>query len=369
MKAYKIASIIFLCGILLSACASPATTPAATAVPSGGETGGLTSKTLNLYGWSDYVPQQLLDDFTAKTGVKVNYDTYSSNEEMLAKLQAGASGYDLVIPSDYTVSIMLNQKLLQPIDMAKIPNFTNIDPRFTNLDYDPGNKYTIPYQWGTTAMVYDKTKVPFEPKSWADLWDPQFKGRLVLLDDEREVMGMALQTLGYDKNSTDPAQLQEAEKKLLELKPNILLFNSDNPENSMITGETSAGLVFNGNASLAYRENPNIQYICPKEGCGLWFDNLAIPAGAPHPDAAMAFMNFMLDAKESSLITKEFPYSNPNAAALDYMKTNEPDAYAAYMAFAGTNPPADFLTNAKTVKDVGSATQLYDQLWTDFKGK
>ncbi len=184
--------------------------------------------------------------------------------------------------------------------------------------------------------------MPFEPKSWSDLWDPRFKGRLVLLDDEREVTGVALQVLGFDKNSTDPQQLKQAEQKLVDLKPNILLFNSDDPETSIITGEAWAGLVYNGNATLAYREDPNVAYICPTEGCGLWFDNLVIPKDAPHADAAMAFLNFVLDPQESILITKEFPYSNPNAAALDQFKANDPAAYSTYMAFPGTNPSADF---------------------------
>ncbi len=353
MKLYRFLSLVAVLAMLLAACG----------------TSQQASKVLNLYAWSDYVPQQLLDDFTAKYGITVNYDTYSSNEEMLAKLQAGASGYDVVIPSDYTVAIMVKQNMLEPLDVSKITNFANVDPRFTNQYYDPGNKYSVPYQWGTTSLVYDKTKVPFEPKSWADLWDPQFEGRLVVLDDEREVIGMALQTLGYDKNSTDPAQLDEAKQKLIELKPNILLFNSDDPESSLITGETWAGLVFNGNASLAYQEDPNIVYICPTEGCGLWFDNLAVPKGAPHVDAATLFLNFVLDPQESILITKEFPYSNPNKAALDQLKANEPETYDAYMAFAGTNPSAEFLKGAMVVKDVGDATTLYDQLWTDFKGE
>lgn len=355
MKFYRFLSLAAVLLMILSACG--------TATPQ------QTSKVLNLYAWSDYIPQKLLDDFSAKYGIKVNYDTYSSNEEMLAKLQAGASGYDVVIPSDYTVAIMIKQNMLEPLDMSKIPNFANLDTRFTNQYYDPGNKYSIPYQWGTTALVYDKTKVPSEPKSWADLWDAQYKGHLVVLDDEREVIGMALQTLGYDKNSTDPAQLDKAKQKLVELKPNILLFNSDDPESSLITGETWAGLVFNGNASLAYQSDPNIVYICPTEGCGLWFDNLAIPKGAPHADAAMLFLNFVLDPQESILITKEFPYSNPNKAALDRLKTSDPATYDTYMSFAGTNPSADFLKGAKEVKDVGDATRLYDQLWTDFKGQ
>src|SRR5512138_2525882 len=388
MKLYRAASVLLLLAMVVAACTPAATptepptqAPAPTAAPAATSAGAQatdtaapaatatlakpTSTELNLYGWSDYVPQQLLDDFTAAYGIKVNYDTYSSNEEMLAKLQAGASGYDLVIPSDYTVQIMVKQDMLEPIDQAQIPNFANLDPQFTNKNYDPGNKYTVPYQWGTTALVYDKAKVPFEPKSWKDLWDPKFKGKLVMLDDEREVPGMALQMLGFDKNSTDPGQLEQAKQKLIELKPNILLFNSDDPETSIITGETWAGLVYNGNAALAKQQasNPDdIQYICPTEGCGLWFDNLAIPKDAPHADAAMAFMNFMLEPKESILITKEFPYSNPNKAALDYLKANDAQTFDAYEAFSATNPPADFLAHAVEVQDVGDATKLYDQL-------
>lgn len=386
MKSYKAVFALLLVVLLAASCApapaatavpptaapaptQPAAVPATTGPTAVPQPAQPTSKELNLYAWTDYVPQQMLDDFTAKYGIKVNYDTYSSNEEMLAKLQAGASGYDLIIPSDYTVDILVKQAMIEPLDMAAIPNFSNVDPRFTNQYYDPGNKYSVPYQWGTTALAYDKAKVPFEPKKWADLWDPKFKNRLVMLDDSREVPGMALQVLGFDKNSVDPTQLDQAKTKLLALKPNILLFNSDDPETALITGEAWAGLVYNGNAALARAENPNIEYICPEEGCGLWFDNLAIPKDAPHPDAANAFINFMLDPQESILITKEFPYSNPNKAALDYLKANDAAAYDKYMGFAATNPSADFLAKAVEVRDVGDATGLYDQLWTDFKGQ
>ncbi len=408
MKTYRIITLLVLIMMVLSACtaaptptAAPTTAPttapsvpptvaptaapvvpttaAATQPPSVTDTPAApaptvalkppTSTVLNLYGWSAYIPQQLLDDFSKKYGIKVNYDTYSSNEEMLAKLQAGASGYDVVIPSDYTVAIMAKQGMLEPLDLSQIPNFANIDTRFINRDYDPGNKYTVPYQWGTSALVYDKTKVPFEPKSWADLWDPKFKGRLVMLDDEREMIGMALQVLGYDRNSTDTKQLDQAEKKLIDLKPNILKFDSDTPENSIINGEAWAGLVYNGNASLAFQSDPNVVYICPTEGCGIWFDNLAIPKGAPHPDAALAFLNWVLDPQQSILITKEFPYSSVNKAALDYLKTNDPTTYDAYMAFSGTNPSDAFLANAKPIVDVGNATTYYDRIWTDFKSQ
>ncbi len=409
MKVFRSFTILVLLTMVLTACAAPtpaptiaptappvvAPTAAPTAVPTVAPTAApttaptqapaatatqappaatatllpITSKELNLYGWSAYVPQALLDGFTEKFGIKVNYDTYSSNEEMLAKLQAGASGYDVVIPSDYTVAIMVKQNMLEPIDLTQIPNFANLDTRFINRDYDPGNKYTIPYQWGTSALIYDKTKVPFEPKSWSDLWDAKFKSRLVMLDDERELIGMALQVLGYDKNSTDTKQLDEAAKKLTELKPNILKFDSDSPENSIINGEAWAGLVYNGNASLAFQSDPNVVYICPTEGCTIWFDNLAVPKAAPHPDAAMAFLNWVLDPQESVLITKEFPYSNGNKAALEYLKTSDAAAYDAYMAFPGTNPSDDFLSRAKPIIDVGDATTYYDRIWTDFKAQ
>src|SRR5512143_2884662 len=192
MSMHCFVTLVALIAVLAAACTPAATpteapppppapteaqpAPQATSAPTEAKP---TSTELNLYAWSDYVPQQMLDDFTAKTGIKVNYDTYSSNEEMLAKIQAGASGYDLVVPSDYTVEIMIKQAMLEPLDKTQIPNFANLDPRFTNRNYDPGNKYSVPYQWGTSALAYDKTKVPFEPKSWADIWDPKLPGQLV----------------------------------------------------------------------------------------------------------------------------------------------------------------------------------------------
>ena len=353
MKVYRLFTILVLVSLFLAACGG------------GGEA---ESKELNLYGWSEYVPQALLDKFTEETGIAVNYDTYSSNEELMAKLQAGASGYDVIIPSDYTVSILKNQNLLEELDLTQIPNLENIDPQLKDPYFDPGHKFTIPYQWGTTALVIDTGKVTQPITTWEQIWDPAFKERVVMLDDEREVLGTVLMTLGYDKNSTDPAQLEEAKQKLQELMPNIRLFDSDSPKTALLAGEVWLGLTWNGEASLAHMENPDIQYICPEEGCGIWYDNLAIPKGAPHKDAALKFMNFVLDPANSLLITKEFPYSNPNIKALELLKTQDPAAYEAYMSFAGTNPPADVLQRAMPTLDIGEATTLWDQIWTEVKG-
>jgi len=330
--------------------------------------GGAKSTELNLYGWSEYVPQALLDGFTQETGIKVNYDTYSSNEELLAKLQAGASGYDVIIPSDYTVAILIKQGLLEEIDLKQIPNFENVVAELKDPYFDPGNKYSVPYQWGTVGLVVDTDKVSRPITKWADLWDPAFKGRVVLLDDEREVLGMVLLTLGYDKNSTDPAQLEEAKAKMLELMPSVRLFDSDSPKTALLSGEVWLGHTWNGEAAIAHSENPAIDYICPEEGCGIWYDNLAVPKGAPHKDAALAFLNYVLKPEASLLITKEFPYSTPNQAALDLLKTQDPAAYEAYMGYAATNPPLDAIQNGKPVLDVGEATTLWDRIWTEVKG-
>lgn len=353
MRSFKYITLLTVLALLLAACG-------------GGAPGG--EKVLNLYAWSEYVPQALLDGFTGETGIKVNYDTYSSNEELLAKLQAGASGYDVIIPSDYTVTIMTNQGMLEPLDKAGIPNFNNIDPLVLNQEYDPGNKYTVPYQWGTSCLVVDTGKVSRPITKWADLWDPEFEGKVVLLDDTREVLGMALAVLGYDKNSTDPMQLEEAKQKFLELMPNVKLFDSDSPKTALLSGEVWLGQTWNGEAALAHQENPDIAYIIPEEGCTIWFDNLAVPKGASHKDAAMAFINYVLDPHASILITKEFPYSNPNKAALELMKTENPEMYAGYMGFAATNPSPEDMKRLHVIKDVGDATALWDRVWTEVKG-
>ncbi|MBU2611121.1 MAG: spermidine/putrescine ABC transporter substrate-binding protein [Chloroflexi bacterium] len=352
MKTFKFVTLLVVLALLLSAC--------------GGAKGG-DEKVLNLYAWSEYIPQALLDGFTQETGIQVNYDTYSSNEELLAKLQAGASGYDVIVPSDYTVVILTKQGLLEEIDLSKIPNFKNIAEELKNPYFDPGNKYSVPYQWGTAALAINTEKVTRPITKWADIWSPEFEQQIVLLDDEREVLGMVLMTLGYDRNSTDPAQLEEAKQRFMELMPNIRLFDSDSPKTALLAGEVSLGLVWNGEAAIAYSENPAIAYICPEEGCSIWYDNLAIPKSAPHVANAHLFIDYVLRPEVSLLITAEFPYSNPNAAALELLKTQDPAAYEAYMGYEATNPPLDWLPRMHPVMDVGEATILWDRIWTEVK--
>ncbi len=328
----------------------------------------VTSKELNIFVWTEYFPQDMLDCFEMVYGIKLNRDEYSSNEEMYAKVSAGGTSYDLVQPTDYIVNLMIRQDLLQELDHSKLPNMGNLDPNWMNKDFDPGNKYTIPYLAGTDAIVYNADTVKEPPQSWADLWKPEYAGRMIFLDDSRVVIGMTLLTLGYDPNTTDPAQLDEAKAKLAQLIPNVKVFDSDSPKTALIAGDVDLGVTWTGEAFIAHQEKPSISYVYPKEGAILWQDNWAMLKGASHADAAYAWMNYLLQGDVFWLTIRDFPYINPNTAALDYAKANQPDVYKAYFDSPITNPPAEAIKNGHGIKDVGDATPLYDAIWVEVKG-
>lgn len=336
----------------------------------------VTSTELNLYGFSEYVPEDVISGFEQATGIMVNYETYSTNEELLAGLKDKPGKYDLILPSDYAVEQLINQNALLALDLETIPNYNNIDTAFLHPYFDPGGdtsgrrpvlrneKFSLPYLWGTTGIVYDSTKVSEPITSWNDLWRPELSGHLVVLDDAREMMGVALLSLGYDKNETNPARLAEARDKLIKLAPGIVAFDAETPEDYLLAGTAWVGVVYNGNAALAERENPNLVYVLPEDGAGIWFDNMAIPADAPHPDAALAFINYVLEAKNAALLVEAFPYSTPNIAALEYLQKNDAATYDAYVASLASNPPQDALLGAKLIKNLNAMTaQLYEEYW------
>lgn len=340
----------------------------------------VTSTELNLYGFTEYVPEEVIAGFEKDTGIKVNYQTYSTNEEMLAGLKDKPGKYDLILPSDYAVEQLINQNALLALDSETIPNYNNIDIAFLHPYFDPGGdtsgrrpvlrneKFSLPYLWGTTGIVYDKTKVSDPITSWADLWRPELAGHIVVLDDAREMMGIALLSLGYDKNETDPKRLAAARDKLIELAPGIVAFDADAPEDYLLSDKAWVGVMYNGNAALAERANPNLVYVLPEEGAGIWFDNMAIPADAPHADAALAFMNYVLEPANAALIIQAYPYSTPNRVALDYLEKNDAAFYNEYIASLASNPPQDALLGATLVKNLNpTASQLYEDYWATVK--
>lgn len=328
----------------------------------------VTSKELNLFVWTEYIPTEWKECYELVYGVKINHDEYSSNEEMYAKLSAGGTSFDLILPTDYIVSLMVSQDMLQKWDKSKLAIMDNIDSGYKDLPFDPGNVYTIPYMAGTDAIVYNADRVPNPPTSWEDLWNPDYAGRLVLLDDPRVVIGFTLLTLGYDLNTKDPQQLEEAKTKLLELIPNVKLFDSDSPKTALIAGDVDLGNVWNGEAFTAQQEDPAFQYVFPSEGTILWQDNWAIPTGAPHLDAAYAWVNYVEQGDMFWMMLRDFPYTVPNKAALDYAKEHQTELYDAYINSPITNTPPEVLANGVFMEDVGEATPLYDQIWTEVKG-
>ncbi len=329
----------------------------------------VTSKELNLFVWTEYIPKDIIECFEAIYGITVNKDEYSDNETMYAKLSAGGTAYDLVQPTDYIVSLMIRQKLIQKLDKSKLPVLSNFDTNYLNLSFDPGNDYTIPYQAGTDAIVYNADKVSNPPTSWKDLWNPDYAGRMVFLDDSRAVIGFTLLTLGYDVNTKDASQLDQAKAKLAELVKNVKLFDSDSPKTALIAGDVDLGMTWTGEALLAQRENPKITYVYPTEGAIVWQDNWAIPTGAAHEDALYAWLNYSMQGDVFWLMLNDFPYTNPNKAALDYAKTAQPNLYKQYMDSPITNTPTEALKNGHRIDDVGDALPLYDKIWTEVKGK
>jgi spermidine/putrescine-binding protein len=340
------------------------------------------STELNLFVWTEYIPQDEIDCFEQVYGIKVNHGEYSANEEMYAKLNAGGSSYDIVQPTDYIVSLMVRQGLLQKLDKGKLPVLQYFDPNYLNLPFDPNNEYTIPYQAGTDAIVYNGDKIKDPPKSFADLWKPEFidPKRMIVLDDSRAIIGATLLTLGYDVNTTDERQLEEAKARLSELAKGVKLYNSDAVRANLLAGDVDLGITWTGEAFLAQQENPAIQFVYPTEGAILWQDNYAIPKDAPHADAAYAWINYTQQPDLFFLMLRDFPYTMPSRGALDYARDSDltvkdadgkelavADLYKAYMASSITNTPSEALKQGHRIEDVGDATPLYDQIWTEIK--
>jgi len=328
----------------------------------------VTSKELNLFVWTEYIPQDILDCFEQLYGVKVNREEYSSNEEMYAKLSKGATTYDLAQPTDNFLPLMVRTGLLQKLDSTKLSNLKNIAAQYLPMHGDPSGEYAVPYMAGTQAIVVNTDKVEAKPTSWADLWNPAYANRMVFVDDPRVTIGLALLSEGKDPNTTDPAELEAIKPKVAELVKNIRIFDSDSPKSALIAGDADLGMVWTAEAELANRDLGTIDYVYPSEGQFNFQDGYVMLANAPHADAAYAFLNYTLQGNIFWKMLEEFPYTMPNQAALDYAKEKQPELYDAYMNSPITNTPPDVWNKGHWVEDIGEATPLYEQMWTEIKG-
>ena len=317
------------------------------------------AKTLNFYNWTDYIADDTIPNFQKETGIKVTYDNYSSNDELYAKLSAGSTGYDIIVPTDATLVKMKHANLVEPLDLSLIPNVVNLDPRFRNAAYDPGNQYSIPWQWGTTGLGFDKTKVGGSVTDWDAFQLPAIKGKSSFLDEARDAFAMALFALKKDPNTTNTSDLDDAKNYLIDLKKKVKQITSDY-QDPLKSGELIFCQAYSGDVFTIQADNKNIEYVIPTSGAFSWVDSMAIPKGAPHPKNAEAFMNYMLEPKVGAALTNFVNYGSPNKAAEPYINKDILTNPLIY-------PPADVLAKLPFQKDIGDAELEYSDRWTEVK--
>ena len=317
---------------------------------------------VNVYSWTAYIPQQVVKQFTKETGIRVNLSEYDSNETMYAKLRASSqAGYDIVLPSNYFVHRMLSQNMLIPIDKSKISNFKYLNPTLLNKPFDPNNTYSIPYLASITGIVVNKDYIdPKTTQSWQSLWQERFRDRLLILDDMREVFSMALLTLGYSINDTNPEHIRAAYLKLKALTPNIKIFNSDIEQNIYVDEDAVIGMGWNGDINLSKMENPKLEFIYPQEGFVISLDCLVITKNAKHLENAYRFINFLLRPDIAKQVSLEVGYTSPNLGAIKLMSKAEQENPV-------MNPSAKILSHSTMQEDVGKQLPLYEKYWEMLK--
>ncbi len=320
------------------------------------------ASTLSIYGWTTYIHPDVFKEFEQKNNVKIKYDTFDSNEALYAKLKSGNPGYDLTFPSDYMVKTMIKENMLEPLNLDKIPNRKNLETRFQNLAFDPNNKHSIPYLWGTNAIGYNIKATGKEIDSWAELFDPKYKGRIALLDDMRATFGTALIYLGLDPNTTKKEDLDRVKELYVNSRENFAAFAPDTGQDLLMQKQVDIVVEYNGDIIQIMEENPDIRVALPKEGSLVYVDNMTIPKGAPNREMAEKFINFMLEPEVGAKNANFRKYPVPNQVAIDrglieQKNLKNPNIY----------PPADVAAKLRSVEDLGSNTKLYDDAWTELK--
>ena len=312
---------------------------------------GKEQQIVNVLNWSAYIPDEVIRDFEKEYNIKVNYGTYSSNEELLAKITNSKEGtYDLIFPSDYMIELMIERDLIQKIDKSKIGNIDNINAIFLNQSYDIYNDYSLPFLSTIVVMAVNRENITDEIKSYNDLLNSNYKNDIVLLDDQRIIIGMSLLANGYDMNTTNLDELAVAKDWLLNLKKNVKAYDSDSPKSFFITEEADIGVLWNAEAELAKLENDKIEIIYPEDGHAISTDNYALVKGAKNIDNAYLFIDYLLRNDVSDKITKEYPYISSCKEVHNSMVTIN-----------------NIFDKGYYVKNIGSNIRDYDKLWADIK--
>ena len=320
-----------------------------------------------VYNWGEYIDPETLDMFEKETGIQVIYDEFDTNETMYPKVEAGASNYDVVCPSDYMIQKMIDNDLLQELNWDNIPNAkANIGAQYYEQSeaFDPGNRYAVPYCWGTVGILYNKTMVDEPVTSWSILWDEKYADNILMQDSVRDLFMVGLKSLGYSMNSTDEKELNEAKDLLIQQKPLVQAYVIDQVRDKMIGNEAALGVIYSGEAIFTQRENPDLEYVIPKEGTNVWIDGWVIPKNAANVENAEKFIDFMCRGDIALLNFDYITYSTPNTAAQALIEDD--DIRNSKIAF----PDLSQYDGLETFSYLGDdADALYNDLWKEIKSK
>ncbi len=324
--------------------------------------GGEDKQTLNIYTWADNFNEKVIRQFEEEYDVKVNISVYASNEAMYQKLKASEGQYDIIQPSDYMVETLIRQGMLEKLNKENISNLENVEMKITEHPYDPDSEYTVLYAYGITGIAYNTKYVTETPTSWESLWNNDYAGRVALLDDPREVIGMGLIKNGFSNNSTNQNEIDTAVTDLQTLHSNVIAYDTDTIKQKFITEDAWIGTVWSGDAVFIQRDNSDVEFIVPEEGATIWADTTAIPAGAKNKELAEQFINFMLEPEVSAENYEYIGYINPNANAYEYHSEEyKNNPIIQYIEENFDSFKLEWLT------DVGDFTTVYDEAFLKVK--
>nr|WP_236908216.1 spermidine/putrescine ABC transporter substrate-binding protein [Clostridium sp. Cult3] len=317
---------------------------------------------INVYNWGDYIDPSVIKDFEKEFNVKVNYNTFATNEDMYVSIKKGGTSYDVAFPSDYMIERMINEDMLEKINKGNISYLENIEDRFLDLEFDPNNDYSVPYMWGTFGIIYNKNLVSEKVDSWDILWDEKYKDQILMLDSQRDSIAIALIRLGYSMNSRDINELEKAKEELIKQKPLVYAYVGDEVKDMMVGEEAALAVVWSGDAVAMIRENENLEYVIPKEGTNLWFDNMVIPKTSKNKEMAEQFINFMNRPEIAARNTDYIGYSTPNFKAMELLPEDIINSKVAY-------PTDEEMGDVEIFKDPKDIIKVYDEIWLEIKAQ
>lgn len=345
MKRFKILICLIISVVLLGGC---------------GKNKDIAGEKLYVYNWGEYIDESILKDFEKETGIKVIYETFTQNEDMYMRIKEGGSNYDVVVPSDYMIERMISEDMLMEMDMSKLSNFKNIGEDYLNMEYDPEQKYSVPYFWGTVGILYNKKLVKEKPESWSVLWDKKYKDNIIMMDSTRDSIGIALIKDGYSMNSRNMKELEQAKNDLIEQKKIVMAYLVDEIKSQMVNEEAALAPVYTGDAIVAMNENENLDYVIAKEGSNIWFDAMVIPKEAKNVENAYKFIDYVLRPEIGAKIAEYVEYSTPNTEAYKLLEKDLKFKEVAY-------PDLSQYPNLEVFKNPSDYNKIFTDIWAEVK--